>query len=147
MKIATFNINNVNKRLANVVEPSGTEGDGFRISHRTFWDYKRNRWQRDAGLRIDHLLLNPKAAKRLVEAGVDRDVRGLSSRRRRRFSESIYFSINTISTVGYGDIIPYSNLARVLSSLEVFCGIMLLLFGVSELLEYAREHRRDRGSK
>ena len=60
------------------------------------------------------------------------------------FSESIYFSIGTISTVGYGDIIPYSSLARVLASLEVFCGIMLLLFGVSELLEYAREHRQDR---
>ena len=43
----------------------------------TFWDYMRNRWQRDAGLRIDHLLLNPKAAKRLVDAGVDREVRGL----------------------------------------------------------------------
>ena len=42
----------------------------------TFWDYKRNRWERDAGLRIDHLLLNPKAAKRLVDAGVDREVRG-----------------------------------------------------------------------
>ncbi len=68
-------------------------------------------------------------------------LRGLS------FSESIYFSIGTISTVGYGDIIPYSNLARVLSSFEVFCGIMLLLFGVSELLEYAREHRQDRRSK
>jgi hypothetical protein len=34
-----------------------------------------------------------------------------------------------------------------LSSLEVFCGIMLLIFGVSELLEYAREHRRDGGSE
>jgi exodeoxyribonuclease III len=43
----------------------------------TFWDYKRNRWERDAGLRIDHLLLNPKAAKRLVDAGVDREVRGV----------------------------------------------------------------------
>jgi exodeoxyribonuclease-3 len=43
----------------------------------TFWDYKRSRWERDAGLRIDHLLLNPKAAKRLVDAGVDREVRGL----------------------------------------------------------------------
>ena len=43
----------------------------------TFWDYKRNRWERDAGLRLDHLLLNAKAAKRLVEAGVDREVRGL----------------------------------------------------------------------
>ena len=46
----------------------------------TFWDYMRNRWQRDAGLRIDHLLLNPKAAKRLVDAGIDRDVRGERTR-------------------------------------------------------------------
>jgi exodeoxyribonuclease-3 len=43
----------------------------------TFWDYKRNRWERDAGLRIDHLLLNAKAAKRLIDSGVDREVRGL----------------------------------------------------------------------
>jgi len=43
----------------------------------TFWDYRRNRWERDAGLRIDHLLLNPKAADRLVSAGVDREVRGI----------------------------------------------------------------------
>ena len=42
----------------------------------TFWDYMRNRWPRDAGLRLDHLLLNPKAAKRLAEAGVDREIRG-----------------------------------------------------------------------
>ena len=43
----------------------------------TFWDYMRNRWQRDAGLRLDHLLLNRIAANRLVKSGVDRDVRGL----------------------------------------------------------------------
>jgi exodeoxyribonuclease III len=42
----------------------------------TFWDYMRNRWPRDAGLRLDHLLLSPKAAKRLESAGVDREVRG-----------------------------------------------------------------------
>ena len=42
----------------------------------TFWHYLRNRWPRDAGLRIDHLLLNAPAAFRLAEAGVDRDVRG-----------------------------------------------------------------------
>jgi len=42
----------------------------------TFWDYKRNRWERDAGLRLDHLLLNAKAAKLLTDAGVDREVRG-----------------------------------------------------------------------
>jgi exodeoxyribonuclease III len=42
----------------------------------TFWDYKRERWPRDAGLRLDHLLLNPIAAARLADAGVDRNVRG-----------------------------------------------------------------------
>ena len=42
----------------------------------TFWDYLRNRWPRDAGLRIDHLLLSKDVAGRLVDAGVDREVRG-----------------------------------------------------------------------
>src|SRR6188508_177653 len=42
----------------------------------TFWDYFRNAWARNAGLRIDHFLLNPAVAKRLVSAGVDREVRG-----------------------------------------------------------------------
>jgi len=42
----------------------------------TFWDYFRNAWGRNAGLRIDHLLLNASAAKRLVGADVDREVRG-----------------------------------------------------------------------
>ena len=45
----------------------------------TFWDYKRQRWDRDAGLRLDHLLLSPKASSRLVDAGVDRHVRGLEN--------------------------------------------------------------------
>ncbi|WP_295844967.1 exodeoxyribonuclease III [uncultured Xanthomonas sp.] len=43
----------------------------------TFWDYFRQHWQRDAGLRIDHLLLNPPLAARLRDAGVDRWVRDL----------------------------------------------------------------------
>ena len=43
----------------------------------TFWDYKRNRWPRDAGLRLDHLLLSPELAPRLRAGGVDRTVRGL----------------------------------------------------------------------
>ncbi|MBW8732739.1 MAG: exodeoxyribonuclease III [Asticcacaulis sp.] len=42
----------------------------------TFWDYLRQRWQRNAGLRIDHLLLSPEIAKRFKRAGVDREVRG-----------------------------------------------------------------------
>jgi exodeoxyribonuclease-3 len=42
----------------------------------TFWDYKRQRWERDAGLRLDHVLLTPDVSKRLVDAGVDKHVRG-----------------------------------------------------------------------
>lgn len=43
----------------------------------TFWDYFRQHWPRNAGLRIDHILLNPPLASRLREAGVDRWVRDL----------------------------------------------------------------------
>ena len=42
----------------------------------TFWDYRRNRWQRNGGLRLDHLLLGPGLGERLADAGVDREVRG-----------------------------------------------------------------------
>jgi len=60
---------------------SGGWTDAIRTLHGerpmyTYWDYFRNRWQRNAGLRIDHLLLNAPAAARLAEAGVDREVRG-----------------------------------------------------------------------
>jgi exodeoxyribonuclease-3 len=44
----------------------------------TFWDYFRNHWQRNSGLRIDHLLLSRDLAPRLVEANVDRWVRDLT---------------------------------------------------------------------
>jgi exodeoxyribonuclease-3 len=43
----------------------------------TFWDYKRNRWERDGGLRLDHLLLSPALTERLQEAGGDRHTRGM----------------------------------------------------------------------
>ncbi|HVI31082.1 exodeoxyribonuclease III [Phenylobacterium sp.] len=42
----------------------------------TFWDYLRDAWGRDAGMRLDHLLLSPELAPRLAAAGVDREVRG-----------------------------------------------------------------------
>ncbi len=42
----------------------------------TFWDYQAGAWQRDAGFRIDHLLLSPIAADRFVDAGVDKSHRG-----------------------------------------------------------------------
>jgi exodeoxyribonuclease III len=55
--------------------------DSLRTTHPnekiyTFWDYFRNAYGRDAGLRIDHLLLSPSIAGRLVGAGVYREVRG-----------------------------------------------------------------------
>jgi exonuclease III len=51
-----------------------TQHPGERIY--TFWKYFRNAFGRNAGLRIDHLLLSLPFAKRLTSAGVDRDVRG-----------------------------------------------------------------------
>jgi len=55
--------------------------DSLRASHPdgplwTFWSYLRNRWPNDKGLRLDHLLLSPDLADQLVDAGVDRAVRG-----------------------------------------------------------------------
>jgi exodeoxyribonuclease-3 len=43
----------------------------------TFWDYMRNRWERDGGLRLDHILLSSALTERLQSAGVDRHIRGL----------------------------------------------------------------------
>jgi voltage-gated potassium channel len=62
------------------------------------------------------------------------------------FSDSLYFSLVTLSTVGYGDIVPASNLVRVIIGIETVCGVLLLLFGFSEILAYSRERldrRRD----
>jgi exodeoxyribonuclease III len=42
----------------------------------TFWDYMRKRWERNAGMRLDHILLSKKLARKLVDAGVDKHVRG-----------------------------------------------------------------------
>jgi exodeoxyribonuclease-3 len=49
----------------------------------TFWDYFRNAYARNAGLRIDHLLVSPAIAGRLTGAGVDREVRGWEDERSR----------------------------------------------------------------
>ena len=55
--------------------------DALRTAHPdgppwTFWSYLRNRWPNDKGLRLDHLLLSPDLAGRLIGAGVDRSERG-----------------------------------------------------------------------
>lgn len=55
--------------------------DAYRVFHRephryTFWDYQAGRWQRDEGLRIDHLLLSPQAADRVAACDIDKAPRG-----------------------------------------------------------------------
>lgn len=42
----------------------------------TFWDYQAGAWQRDKGIRIDHLLLSPRAADRLIDVAIDKYMRG-----------------------------------------------------------------------
>lgn len=61
----------------------GAQGwtDALRVRHPharlwTFWDYQMNAYPRDAGFRIDHLMLSPQVADRLIDAGVDREYRG-----------------------------------------------------------------------
>ncbi len=50
--------------------------DAIRVDHTgpyySYWDYKAGAWQKDNGVRIDHLLLSPQAADRLVQTGIDR---------------------------------------------------------------------------
>ena len=61
------------------------------------------------------------------------------------FPESLYFSLTTLSTVGYGDISPASNLVRLVTGLEIVCGILLLLFGFNEIFSFTHGqtgHRR-----
>lgn len=55
--------------------------DAFRACHAethqyTFWDYQAGCWQKDRGIRIDHILLSPQAADRLKSCGIDKHVRG-----------------------------------------------------------------------
>jgi exonuclease III len=94
VRIATFNINNVNARLANlthwltVAQPDVYRrllDQGWTDALRTlqpegplwtFWGYLRHRWQNDKGMRLDHLLLSPDLAGRLIAAGVSRSTRG-----------------------------------------------------------------------
>ncbi len=60
-----------NLGLTDVIR-AGSDGPG----PYTFWDYQAGAWQKNDGIRIDHLLLSPQAADRLVAAGIDKHVRG-----------------------------------------------------------------------
>jgi exodeoxyribonuclease-3 len=55
--------------------------DAFRALNKTphsysYWDYQRGAWQKDNGVRIDHLMLSPETADRLLEVGIDKNPRG-----------------------------------------------------------------------
>jgi len=54
------------------------------------------------------------------------------------FPDGLYLSISTLTTVGFGDIVAVTPLARLLVSSEVLCGILLLLFGVEAMLDRNR---------
>lgn len=60
------------------------------------------------------------------------------------FTDSLHFSIITLSTVGYGDLVPLSAAVRLVVGLEIVCGVLLLLFGFSEIIGYSRDHARRR---
>ena len=62
------------------------------------------------------------------------------------FADALYFSVITLSTVGYGEIVPASDVARVIVAVQVVSGVLLLLFGFSEIITYSRE-RRERGRR
>jgi exodeoxyribonuclease III len=59
-----------NLGLTDAIRASSDAGDLY-----TFWDYQAGAWAKDDGIRIDHVLLSPQAADRLVDAGIDRHVR------------------------------------------------------------------------
>jgi voltage-gated potassium channel len=74
------------------------------------------------------------AAQHFGIDGVARDI---------TFPESLYFSIITLSTVGYGEIVPISDVARVVATVQIVIGVMLLLFGFYEIMSYARGRERS----
>jgi hypothetical protein len=58
---------------------------------------------------------------------------------------SIYFSTSTIATVGFGDIVPLSRIARILVTLEIFTGLFYAVFFFSVAAAFARERKRFEG--
>ena len=53
------------------------------------------------------------------------------------FMEAIYFSIVTVSTVGYGDLLPLADGVRMLTSLQILLSVVLMLFGFAEIMRHS----------
>jgi voltage-gated potassium channel len=66
------------------------------------------------------------------------------TRRAMAFPDALYFSVVTLSTIGYGDVVPVGPAARLLASIQSVMGLLLLLFGFNEILRVGREHDSDR---
>lgn len=60
-------------------------------------------------------------------------------RRAMGFPEALYFSVVTLSTIGYGDIVPVAPAARVLAAIQSVAGLLLLLFGFAEILRVGHD--------
>lgn len=59
-------------------------------------------------------------------------------RRTMSFSEALYFSVVTLSTIGYGDVVPVGPAARTVASIQTVLGVLLLLFGFAEIMRASR---------
>ncbi|MDT0683782.1 exodeoxyribonuclease III [Roseicyclus sp. F158] len=64
------------RRLVNLSLTDAFRARNAGPGHYSFWDYQRGSWDRNDGIRIDHLLLTPQAADRLIGSGIDSAVRG-----------------------------------------------------------------------
>jgi voltage-gated potassium channel len=69
-----------------------------------------------------------------LSTGADFVVGGVN--RSLSFAECLYFSVVTLSTVGYGDIQPISGPARFVTAVEIVMGVLLLLFGFSAIIRH-----------